>query len=520
MTNKLLGIDLNPNAIKLVELSKKDEAFSVLKWSINYTADAPSDTPQKILTSALKKNKISARSAYLALSGSEVSYKIISLPPMPDKEISLAMSNKLEGALGIMPDEVFFDYYALSGMWQGEQQLYFVVIVPRERVLSSIALTKKAGLALVDIIPSAIALKNAAKLSNSGAYALIHLGKYSTVVILVKSGQLVFARDIKVGGENIVSSMVGVVMTPNGKLEVNEAKAAEIVEKYGVPIDEDAYTKESNLPSVSIMAMMRPALEKIGAEILRTFDYFRQETGDETEFGHAYFTGEASLMRGLLDYYKEKLNIEVEVLPAVNISSAPPAFKDVESSLIRALGAPLPGNNVLSLLPDEYKHPLRTQLKKLLNFWTVGLVYILILALIWTWFFIKDARISSRFNMLEQRLKAAGINLKPFSESEKALKVLLAQEKNTENFVEVMAQLESLTPQSIYFTNLGYSRKTRELSITGVAVSSAADITVSNFIDNLNKSGNFSSINLAYLEESDEFAQAFNFNIKCVLKGD
>ncbi|MFH1762444.1 MAG: hypothetical protein ABIA63_15200 [bacterium] len=97
---KILGIDLNPRALKIVEMQPLLAKPRVVSWAAHYfTSDHYDDSHASVLRHIINKEKMTAREAIVAISGGEVNYQLIDLPHMPEKEVPLAVRYKIESII-------------------------------------------------------------------------------------------------------------------------------------------------------------------------------------------------------------------------------------------------------------------------------------------------------------------------------------------------------------------------------------------------------------------------------------
>lgn len=529
MANRKLGIHLAPGALKIVEVEQQAKDLRVLNYSIDYFPIESTVAAQvKILISALKKSKISTKEVNLVISGADIVYKLIEMPEMTEKDLASAIKYKLKAVLPLSFKEVVFDYYKIEKL-QGKEnkRLCFVAAVSAEKISAAMEIIKAAGLSLRDIAAPSCALKNAAGALVPGPGAIIYLGKYSSLIILVKdgqalnhngSGQVVFAREAKIGGNDITQAMVGVVQTEKERLELDPKQAEEIKNKYGIPIDLAQYSSEAGIPAAELLAMMRPALEKLSTEILNTFDYYRREIGDEAEFKKVYFSGGASRIKNLLPYFKEQTGLDIEPLP-VSVE---------DPSLALALGAVIAGKDHLSLLPrkggDFLLGNLLAVVSKELNKWLkyifMGFAYLLILAAIFGWFTVQQKNLNAEQQALQKKYQEQAAKLGKEAEAARGI-IDLTKYSARDRFALVMQELDEITPGVIYLKNLNYDNNENALMLKGIVLEDGGKTSAANFIERLNKSNYFKSVDLVYLDESKLYTvPAYDFELKCVLAGE
>ena len=285
-------------------------------------------------------------------------------------------------------------------------------------------------------------------------------------------------------------------------------------------MEEDEYLQQTGIPASRIMAMMRPALEKIGAEILRTFEYYRNETGDQTEFLKFYMAGSLVKTKNLLQYFKREL--ELEILPfSFAVTAEQKDFVEALPLLALSLGAALTSKDYLDLLPEEYKHPWLFRLKKIWSYWFVALVYFLIILSFSVGLIIRQGYLETRAKMFRQKLQSLGIQTNQAvvgGQEQNLLTQGFNQSGEIDRFVVVMNLLNKNTPSAIYFRDLTYDNNSNSLRIKGLVLDDPKSGGLISFIEQIRQDRNFKNVDLASLRKSDQDADTvFDFEINCLL---
>ena len=518
---KLIALDIRPNVVKLAEVGVKDTGCDVFNYSIDYLEkDNAIESLYGILKASLQKNKIKTKDTVIALSGEEVSFVLLDLPQMPENEIAPAISHKIENISSLPEDKLIFDYYKTDPVGDSGKQFFFASYISKEHADKIAVAAKKAGLNVKAIMPATCALKNLYPSAEKTALCLVNLGKYSSLVLLLKEGKVVFAREVKIGSDTITHAMTGVVVAGAERIEIDNDKAEDLKNRFGVPLDFAAYTQESGLPASEIMAMMRPALEKIGAEILRTFEYYRQETQDQSEFIKIHMTGGGSRMKNFPQYLSEELGFEVDTVE-VTAFAKDKNTQDILPHLSIALGAAVPHKNNLDLLPFEFGSPLAYAALRSLNVYSVAAEYAIILFLIFAWFnYVVLGSALKEKRGLEARYKSlsvvnSGQNISP--EVEKLL-TNFPDGRRGERFAAVMNELNSLTPEGIYFRSIDYHNREANVIIKGIIVKNESS-GISTFVKALKGGKIFNGVDISYMQSSSQFTvPTVEFEIKCELR--
>ncbi|MBU0686860.1 MAG: pilus assembly protein PilM [Candidatus Margulisbacteria bacterium] len=536
MTNKKLGIHLAPGALKVVELEHQAGKLKVLNYLVNYLPREESAEPHsqvKTLLSGIKLKKIHTKDAHVVIFGADTIYKLLELPEMAAGDVSSALRFKLKAVLPFSFKDIIVDYYKIKRSGDRQSSLYFVAAVPRPNILNVVEAINATGLSVKNVVPPSTALRNILAKEQAQPSAAIYLGKYSSLILLIKEGQVVFAREVTVGGDDITQAMVGAVQTEQGPLELDYKRAEEIKDKFGIPFHLEEYSKESGVPAAELLGLMRPALEKLTGEIWNTFDYYRAEIGDDTEFTKVLISGGGSKTKNLVQYLKQQLGADVALVEP-EVSSEVEGFAEDKPALTLAMGAALSGADQLSLMPEEKKGvlsinvtPLFSKIVERFNRrWLVYIsfifVYLLVLTVVFGWFEAQRENLVKSYQSLQQEYSSQKVKLsKVLAEIKGEIpKLDISKYGALYRFPLVMQELDRITPQDVYFKSVKYDNNTSLLLIDGVVVKGKKKIGVANFYQRLSRSQYFETIDLVFLSESDAYSvPTYDFQIKCILVG-
>jgi len=472
----------------------------------------------------------------VVISGVEMVYRIVELPVLPEAEIAETIHYQTAKMVPYLPKDLVVDYYKLNTPAAEKKQMYFVAAVSEKDILDRLAAVDRVGIKPKAILAPASALGSLLGKKKSGNLALIDLGSSATMIVLISQGQVVFAREIKVGGADITRAMVGVVQTGQGKTELNANNAEELKNAFGIPLNVEEYTKEAGVPGSEIMGLIRPVLENIAAEILNTFAYYRKEMQVEVDFNKVYFTGGASQIKNLIAYYKNQLNLEVEALPCFcEVKPDKKDFHQLAPSFCVAVGAVLPGKEILKFkvaLPTRSelapKLGLKESLKQVSSFSFIILAYMFALMVLFIWFTGQESRLGSTRNALDAELVALQNPLRPkpiiVVQPSVEVKAIVAPDVDTDYFVKVINTVNAINLKNVYLTGASFNRSSGEFTISGLGQGEEGLTKIPLFTNQLEKSGLFKKVVSSSLTETKEETDLgeitnYNFTIKCVLAG-
>lgn len=218
---RMLGIDLGPSSIKLVELSRSGrkyqvEAVSVRPLPEGCMADRNPGDPLKVsemLIMAHKESGSRLKGAAMAVPTSSVITRTINMPSEYNED-DIEASIQIEAAQYIpFPlDEIHLDFQVLPQRDKSSpMQEVMLVASRRENVELRDEVMRDAGLKplLVDI--EAYALENVFPLMVDSAeerIALVDIGSSVTTLYVFSHGKVIFTREQMFGGDQLTQSVI------------------------------------------------------------------------------------------------------------------------------------------------------------------------------------------------------------------------------------------------------------------------------------------------------------------------
>jgi len=526
LAGKYVGVYLTKNSFRVVEItidSKRFKITKVVSESID-NFDSFSQVAEQIYV-VLRKNKIKTRTIVLALSGDYFNFNLIGLPEMPENEYRTAIGYKL----GVNVENenesgVIYNFYKvpLEGI---SSKLYFNVVSAKTNFIKElVSAFKKQHIKINEILPYFCALKNVLfDYSKRKTCVLVDSNYKKTTILLIKAGVPVFAREMDFGLENVVDIFSGVIIHDNQRFEITKQLSKKLLYDYGIPFDDfELYSSKSGLPANEILAMIRPALEKISAEIIRTIEFYKDLTGDKTDFNNAFVTGVYSLIPNFSNYISQEINFPVKNLELPKQISISEDIKEPISIYMIPFGAVVSTKNFMSLLPDEYKKPIVAFWHIFGNVYVFTPVYFVFLVLLYYSLLLYKGQIVKEHDYLKAEAKK--INALTFeNEDVKILNSFTTKYGNINKNVLPNNLLEILTrytPQSIFYKKINYFSAQNELILRGIMLKKMGSKgLLADFIKGLNDIDVFKSIELLSLRDSTEYSEpVLEFEIKCTLK--
>ncbi|CAG1020639.1 pilus assembly protein PilM [Methylomonas sp. LL1] len=268
----LLGIDISTAAVKLLELSQTGARFKVESYAV---APLPQDAIiDKNITNvelignaikaAVKQSGTRAKRACVAVAGSSVMTKIISMPAsLNDAEMEEQIMVEADQYIPYSLDEVNLDF-EVQGVSKNNPEMLDVLLAAsrRENIEDRVEALAHAGLkaAIVDV--EAFAMENAftlladqlpEKVENK-TVAIADIGATMTALNILYEGKTIYTREQGFGGKQLTE---------------------EIQRRYGLSYEEAGLAKRhGGLPDNYIPDVLEPFKRAMLQQIARSLQFF------------------------------------------------------------------------------------------------------------------------------------------------------------------------------------------------------------------------------------------------------
>ena len=252
---------------------------------------------------AFDRLHIKTREVAVALSGSGVIVKKLSLPPMTDDELRSSIQWEAQQHIPFASTDVNLDYQVIgtSTTGLGETSMSVLLVAAKnERVEAYTSAVSDAGCVPVVIDVDAFALQNAYELNydtrKDRVDVLANAGASVINLNVVQGGQSLFTRDVAIGGNAYSEAL-------KNALDM-DFEDADLV-KRGIPVDGVTYEDAEPV----IQAVTQHLLQ----EVSKTLDFFRA-TASHDRLDKIVLSGGTSRIDGLADALANRFDTEVELL--------------------------------------------------------------------------------------------------------------------------------------------------------------------------------------------------------------
>ena len=334
-SNKVLALDLGQNIARVVFLEKTGDKLKLLGHAcqrFSMSEDSGDAELVNFLQDFLNKHRIQPHEAALSISDANV-LTIVCLPVddlATKEEILQSVQDDLQEEVVFELDETYVDYkeYRKVQDEAGESKKECTFVVMRkDTVHECVAALGKCQLQVAGITSNAFGYCELLDLlpETPQHCAILDLDLKHSTLSFVNENKVLFSRSMPISWERISKSLMEILVSDRGKIELGYDAAEEIKRSIGFPLgdyDENMPVRD-HVQLKHVVSMLRPILEVLVRELRFSFDYYA--TNFDQEFPERlYITGGGANLRNLDFYLSRELEVEVVFFPLPDFFSAEP----------------------------------------------------------------------------------------------------------------------------------------------------------------------------------------------------
>lgn len=305
-SKKLIGLDIGANCIKLIELSKSRKSITLEQIGVIETPDKSYvngdilniEEISSAVTELFAKHKVGKKGVGVALNGAQVVVKKISIPKIDEKLLAEQLKWEAEQYIPYELNEVNLDYNVLKYSDDPASMSILVVAALREAISKNLEMATMSGISLEAIDVTAFSLFNAFDAnydySETDRIVIFNIGAQLTNFVVIENKEIVFCRDIPVGGQSYTQEIENAL-----GIGYEEAEALKISASNGEEVPEE------------VISTITMAHDFFCEEINSTIEFFLNST-ESSGFTSSYVTGGGLKVFGL--YEKMVKNYKVKRL--------------------------------------------------------------------------------------------------------------------------------------------------------------------------------------------------------------
>lgn len=495
---RITCIDFGGSFIKVTCLQAGGDTYRLLVYVLKEfdTSSSTSGGLSVFLKQILENNTVFGKEACLSISDPEgIFIKKLSLPHMPKDELLKAVKWQLKGELPFALEESVSDLqiireYADS---EGAKKIeLFCVFAKKDVINKYVSAVIGCGLLPQKISSSVFNYCGILDSLSAGPQvsAIFDIGHTHSYISIYQKNKLSFVRSLNFSTSKLSASLVGTLVTDNGKIEVGPEKAEQLIRQQGIPLEETVKL-EDGIKTGQLIPLMRPLLETVAKELERSFDYFNSETGSGN-LEVLYITGGGANLKNFDSYLADQLKIRIEKLPfpssldIKNVDAEKFALDANQLSSAIGLGLSTSGIN---LLPREIK----SQKIELIQKTSLRIAAIAISAIFaFSWFVINF-----QIRDYKKRLNIAKLHLQNVEEV-KTIKQSVDLRDDLINKIHtgkvpsggLLKLIGSVIPASIILDEFDFDQPNHKMHLNGMVLASndSVEKVLTDFMNNLEAS--------------------------------
>lgn len=319
----LVGVDISSTAVKMLELVQigkggkgyRVESYAVEPLTSKVFGDDRRIKDVEIVADAvkriLKRTRIKADYAAVAVSGSSVINKTIQMPnTLSDNEMEAEVQMQAETHITYPIEEVYLDFQTLGPSEKNAAEEVDVQLVAskREIVDDRVAVMNMAGLKVKVVDLESFALENAFNLlaqndpeiDPKDVIALIDIGAATMNFSVLSDLKIVYTREQAFGGNQLTEH---------------------IQQRYGLSFEEAAVAKRhGGLPEDYESEVLEPFKDEVAQAIGRMVQFY-YEASTTGNIAHTVIAGGCASISGIVEHIADKIGGHVTIAnPFVNMS--------------------------------------------------------------------------------------------------------------------------------------------------------------------------------------------------------
>jgi type IV pilus assembly protein PilM len=307
-TIELAGLDIGSSAVKLIQLEKTENGYTLTRAASEPIVPCADDQKQErqnrvdAIKACLKRSK--SKHVVCGVSGPDVVVRGFRFPPIPDKAVEQAVRMEAQQVCPLDLNKSVLDFQLIQAAGQQSgtaMPRQGVMTVGTEKIVQEHTdLLTLAGVKPVMVDVHALALLNC--LNELGlaeaqeTVAVIDIGHTLSNVVVYGLDGLPFVRDINVAGQTIIQEM-------SGQLDLSDSQIQQLLRQGQVNEELDG-----NL-LMALSYAVRPLLNSIN-ETLRFYSFQEKKTGVD----RILLCGGFALVDAFIEFLSDAVSIPVGLL--------------------------------------------------------------------------------------------------------------------------------------------------------------------------------------------------------------
>ncbi len=308
-----VGIDIGASSVKMCQLKRTKRGLSLESFG---HVPLPSETivegvlmnssrVVEAIQELMASHRVRNKNAAIAVSGTSVIIKKISLPLMTAEELDKSIEWEAAQFIQFDTQDVYLDAEIVNDTTAQQGQMDVVLVAAKKDFVNDYtSVISEAGLepAICDV--DAFAVENMFManydLDRGDTIVLVNIGASKTNVNIVSNGVSSFTRDLNIGGNNFTAEI---------KTQLNVSyDEAEALKLGG---GERGAQSDAVVPH-EVQRALNAVAESVANEISRSIDFY-SATSASASPSHLYIAGGSARLQVLTDMLRTRIDVPVDV---------------------------------------------------------------------------------------------------------------------------------------------------------------------------------------------------------------
>lgn len=306
--NKVLGLDIGSSSIKIAELDVSKNGAKLVNFgmaqtppnSINGGDISDPGALSVAIKSLIMDMKSGRKNAAVGMFGTAVIVKKITIPRIDLKLVGEQVKWEAEQYIPFDVNSISLAHHVINPKDQSETMDILLIAAQNELVAEYYQVVQMADLKMGILDVSAFALANVFEFNygrpEGQTVGIVNLGSAITNFVVISNGEVVFSRDMPIGGQNYTNDI-----HKEMSVSVPEAESLKLSAATGGAVPDEVHRVISS------------TTEQVTEEIRNSFDFFAGSSGG-LSISQVYYTGGAAATPGLIRNLTQATRLEMEWL--------------------------------------------------------------------------------------------------------------------------------------------------------------------------------------------------------------
>lgn len=325
-----LGIDIGTASIKIVELSKEANRFTLLNYGmIEVAAEKNTSQPSNAgiisgIKAILETAQIKSKDVVASIPSFPTFATTITLPYLSEEEVAKAMPFEARKYIPVPLSEVQLDWAIVNVHKEKKEQIIpkssgptvdvFLVAVPKQEAARYQTIMKDAGLDLKALELENFALIRSLIGNDLSPIVIVNIGGRSTSILIVENGVQRASHDYEIGGFEITKSIAR-------SLGITVERAEELKRSLGIRDAENNIVRQAMSSLIDLMVL----------EVTKTIQNYEDQ--QKSKIAKILLVGGLANMPDFQKYFGQKLGREVSLGNPLARVVIPPGVERLRSEL-------------------------------------------------------------------------------------------------------------------------------------------------------------------------------------------